>query len=522
MSKHYRQIWIDANGPIPKDNDGRAYEIHHINGDHADNRLENLTCMTIQEHYAAHIERGDWAAAMMIARRMGKTPEELSAIQSGGKHPASTRMKIAKTRSESRKPAWNKGKSGYTINANRAGNRYSSKITAVDVIFMRDLLQRESVPVKHRRKDSTYLSSLAWWLQENHYPQLTLVAIRDILQSKSWKEVQFIKNTEYEILTPSGYQDFSGVRTHQVQGLVKITLCDDRVLRCTRDHRIETQRGFVEAGMLTYNDFVITDIYGKATIKYLDTETVAEIVYDPVEVAGGNVYLSTGIVSHNCEFISSQAMLVDSLKLSFLRPSNPVSENMGFKFWTDNIGGRGKTYLVGLDPATGNGKDWTVVEVFEFPKMVQVAELRVNTVNIPLIYAKLKWLFKLLRKPDAGKGRSEIIWSFERNGVGEALVALIQNDDSPDGGIYLDGVDLYNENPLRLGCYTTGKSKMLSCMQLKNLIEKGPTGIKINSAHLLYELQNFVAAGGTFQASAALARTERPAPLPWPPSSPSP
>jgi hypothetical protein len=201
-----------------------------------------------------------------------------------------------------------------------------------------------------------------------------------------------------------------------------------------------------------------------------------------------------------CEFISSQAMLIDSLKLSFISPVKPITENMGFKFWTNDIGGRGKTYLVGLDPATGNGKDFTVIEVFEFPKMTHVAELRTNTVNIPLVYAKLKWLFKFLRKPDGGKGRAEIIWSFERNGVGEALVALIQNDDSPDGGIYLDGVDLYNENPVRLGCYTTGKSKMLSCMQLKNLVEKGPTGINIKSDLLLYELQNFVAAGGTFQA----------------------
>lgn len=202
-----------------------------------------------------------------------------------------------------------------------------------------------------------------------------------------------------------------------------------------------------------------------------------------------------------CEFISSEAMLIDSLKLSFLKGKVALSENMGFKFWTDKIGGRGKTYLVGLDPATGNGKDFTVVQVVEFPKMEQVAELRLNSVNVPLIYSKLKWLFKFLRKPDEMRGRAEILWSFERNGVGEAVAAMIQNDDAPDGGVYLDGVDLFNENPNRLGCYTTGKSKLLACMQLKNLIERGyPGGIKINSDVLLFELQNFVAVGGTYQA----------------------
>jgi hypothetical protein len=37
-------------------------------------------------------------------------------------------------------------------------------------------------------------------------------------------------------------------------------------------------------------------------------------------------------------------------------------------------------------------------------------------------------------------------------------------------------------------------------MQLKNLIEKGKTGIQINSDLLLFELQNFIAQGGTFMA----------------------
>jgi hypothetical protein len=201
-----------------------------------------------------------------------------------------------------------------------------------------------------------------------------------------------------------------------------------------------------------------------------------------------------------CDFVSSEAMLLDSLKLSYIKGRKPLTENMGFKLWTSEIGGRGKTYLIGLDPATGNGKDYTVIEVVEFPKMEQIAELRLNSVNIPLIYAKLKWLFKFLRSPDHNKGRAEILWSFERNGVGEALVAMIQNDDSMDGGVYLDGVDLFNENQNRLGCYTTGKSKLLACMQLKNLIEKGDLGIKINSEALLFELQNFISVGGTYQA----------------------
>jgi hypothetical protein len=201
-----------------------------------------------------------------------------------------------------------------------------------------------------------------------------------------------------------------------------------------------------------------------------------------------------------CEFISSDAMLIDSIKLSYLKASPPVFENMGFRFWTDKLGGHNKTYFVGVDPATGNGRDFTVVQIIEFPSMVQVGELRLNSVNVPLIYSKIKWLLKYLRQPDANRRRADIVWSFERNGVGEALVAMIQNDDAMDGGVYVDGVELYNEKNDRLGVYTTGKSKLVTCMQLKNVVEKISGGLKINSDTTLFEMQNFVAAGGTYQA----------------------
>ena len=69
--KVYRRIWEKAYGPIPVDEDGRSFEIHHINKDHNDNRLENLACVSIQEHFSIHLKQGDFAAAAAILKRMG-------------------------------------------------------------------------------------------------------------------------------------------------------------------------------------------------------------------------------------------------------------------------------------------------------------------------------------------------------------------------------------------------------------------------------------------------------------------
>lgn len=78
----YRKIWESHYGPIPKDANNRSYEIHHIDGNHNNNSLDNLKLVTIEEHYKIHLQQKDYGACWSIATRMNVPVEVSRKLQS--------------------------------------------------------------------------------------------------------------------------------------------------------------------------------------------------------------------------------------------------------------------------------------------------------------------------------------------------------------------------------------------------------------------------------------------------------
>lgn len=78
----YRNIYEKHFGSIPKDDSGRSYEIHHIDGNHSNNCIENLKCLSIQEHYDIHYSQGDLWACWSIGKRMNLDPKIISELSS--------------------------------------------------------------------------------------------------------------------------------------------------------------------------------------------------------------------------------------------------------------------------------------------------------------------------------------------------------------------------------------------------------------------------------------------------------
>jgi hypothetical protein len=199
----------------------------------------------------------------------------------------------------------------------------------------------------------------------------------------------------------------------------------------------------------------------------------------------------------DCEFLSSDSLLVDPIKLNQIRGHKPIFEEEEFKFFVSpeeltQI----PIFLVGIDPATGSNLDYSVIQVFSFPALEQVAEFRNNKLIIPFLYKKITWILdKLTSIKHKNNMRPEVFWSFERNSIGEAISALYFNDDRQN-----EFAELVSDEKGKFGMYTSGKTKIQACLRMKTMVEKVNSGITIKSDHLLFELKNFASKGKGYEA----------------------
>lgn len=76
----YRKIYEQHYGPIPKDEEDRTFEIHHLDGDDSNNNPLNLVALSIKDHYDLHYSQNDWPACLTMSHRMKISPEEKSLL----------------------------------------------------------------------------------------------------------------------------------------------------------------------------------------------------------------------------------------------------------------------------------------------------------------------------------------------------------------------------------------------------------------------------------------------------------
>jgi hypothetical protein len=194
---------------------------------------------------------------------------------------------------------------------------------------------------------------------------------------------------------------------------------------------------------------------------------------------------------YECIFLSSEALLISSIFLANqapiiekIKPINVVNDVVFFKEVE-----QGKTYLVGVDPATGTGEDYSVITMYEFPTLIQVAEYRSNTMSTNDLYGVLKNLLLFMQKK-----QTMVYFSIENNGVGEGVIALFEADEtSPENAEFVS-----EEGAKRRGMTTTSRTKMRACVNLKEMYEKG--NLQVLSRVMFAELKGYVRSKGAYAA----------------------
>ena len=227
-----------------------------------------------------------------------------------------------------------------------------------------------------------------------------------------------------------------------------------------------------------------------ATRVYWDQPPGRDEQYKEETIA--TVGLHTWEQEYECEFISSDSALFDTRiikaeqdKYKDIKPAfNINGEQEFFKPISQDM-----MYIVGVDPATGSGEDYSVIEVFEFPSMIQVMEFRSNTVSEVVLYSHLKKVIKFLEKYS-----NDVYFSVEANGVGRALIALYMQDDSPPMFSHF----MSEQGKNKLGYTTTNASKKDCALRFKNMFERHE--MTVLSPVLYTEMKNYIRKGDGFEA----------------------
>lgn len=297
-----------------------------------------------------------------------------------------------------------------------------------------------------------------------------------------------VNNKKYKILTEEGFVDFHGIAQMGIKQLYEVSFDDGTTIEVTDKHAFFTEDGRdIQTRELTEGLVLIGSTNKRVTsIK----KTKKEQTYDIIE-SKTHTFFANGLLCHNCQFLSSDKLLVESMVLNNLTAevmnNKPVFTVDDVVFWREIK--NGGTYLVGVDPSSGSGEDYSVITVFEFPSMVQVAEYRSNTMSTNIVYSILKKLLKYLEKKD-----TTVYFSVENNGVGEGVIALYQADEHPpelSEFVSEDGKSRY-------GMTTTSKTKIKACVSLKEMVEGGK--ITITSPILLAELKSYARFAGSYAA----------------------
>jgi subtilisin family serine protease len=187
-------------------------------------------------------------------------------------------------------------------------------------------------------------------------------------------------NNRYKILTPSGYKNFGGVRKLSHSEHYIITLSNGKTIKSSINHPF-----MYNGSKLFANKLKIGSIIDSVNSEIITVTSVNKInsnieLFDIVGVDGESIFNVDGIISHNCDFVSSGDTVIDPQLLTFYKETfvqEPI-EKTGFdgNLWKWEYPNYNQAYMVVADVARGDGADYSTAQVIDIANSTQVAEYK--------------------------------------------------------------------------------------------------------------------------------------------------
>ena len=275
----------------------------------------------------------------------------------------------------------------------------------------------------------------------------------------------FRENINFEILTPTGFSDFDGVKTKYVDFIYHLIFDDGKELKCTPCHMIKFNDDFISAEDLQV---------GQHNLKQKKLIHEKTLVYDAVNVEKDNEYITNDIISHNCSFIGSSYTLISPEALLKIVDEDPIAQDQYLKVYKQPQEGR--AYFMSCDPSEGKEQDYSTFIVFDITEYpITIAAVYRNNEVSPNLW------------PNTLKNIA-IHYNY--------AAVLVENNNSPQVPYILaheleyDNVICKNYHDIEWGIKTTKTTKRIGCSNLKDLVENDK--LIINDFDLKTELSTFV------------------------------
>jgi hypothetical protein len=189
--------------------------------------------------------------------------------------------------------------------------------------------------------------------------------------------IEFRKNSRYEVLTPSGYQKFSGMRKTTKEVVIELTLSNNQYLEVSKEHRFITQDNQIVKAQDLIEGIFLTEFIKVDKVEFKEKNC---FLYDLTDVGTDSVYYTDGVKSHNCDFLSSGDTVFLSEDMAFYETTciiDPVERRgVDGNLWVWETPDYTKDYMVVADVARGDSSDYSTFHVIDIETANQVAEYK--------------------------------------------------------------------------------------------------------------------------------------------------